>query len=170
MCVGSDALFFILLLCRIMDIAYCMAITLISSNVCLMFILGIFNIFSILFIKGVCVAALALAVMTISGSIFQPLLIILSINGLYFCFSSYSFIWYFVITVVNSVHHIIDLLRSCIYKRHYTLTNARTKLNTTHDNTIPPSHHGYCKAHAIPQIHMFCQLMPIHHLHPRCHI
>jgi hypothetical protein len=79
--VGSGSLFSILLLCRIMDIAYCMAITLISSNVCLMFILGILNIISILFIEGVCVAAQAPAVMTISGFAFQPLLIIFSING-----------------------------------------------------------------------------------------
>ena len=84
MSVGSGSLLSILRLCRIMDIAYCMAITLISSNVCLMFILGILNITSILFIEGICVAALALAVMTISGSIFQPLLLMLSINGLYF--------------------------------------------------------------------------------------
>jgi hypothetical protein len=82
--VGNGSLFFILLLCRIMDIAYCMAIILISSNVCLMFILKILNIISMLFKEGVCMAALALAVMTISGSIFHPLLIILFINGLYF--------------------------------------------------------------------------------------
>ena len=67
-----------------MNKAYCMAITLISSNVCLMFTLGILNITSIFFIEGICVAALAPAVMTISGSIFQPLLIMLSISGLYF--------------------------------------------------------------------------------------
>ena len=42
------------------------------------------NISSIFFIEGMCVAALAPAVMTINGSIFQPLLIILSINDLYF--------------------------------------------------------------------------------------
>ena len=86
MSVGSGSLFSILLLCRIMDIAYCMAITLISSNVCLMFILGILNIISIIFIEGVCVAALVPAVITISGSIFQPLLIISFINGLCFMF------------------------------------------------------------------------------------
>ena len=67
-----------------MDIAYCMAITLISSNVCLMFTLGILNIPSIFFIEGMCVATLAPSVMTNSGSIFQPLLSMLFINGLYF--------------------------------------------------------------------------------------
>ena len=41
MYVGSGSLFSILLLCRIMDIAL-YGITLISSNVCLMFILGIY--------------------------------------------------------------------------------------------------------------------------------
>ena len=56
MFVGSGSLFSILLLCRIMDIAYCVAITLISSNVCLMLILGILNIISILFLEEVCVA------------------------------------------------------------------------------------------------------------------
>ena len=80
--VGSGSfLFSILLLCRIMDITYCIAMMLISSNVCLMFILGILNMISIFFIEGVCVAALAPAVMTISGSTFHPLLIILSISG-----------------------------------------------------------------------------------------
>ena len=67
-----------------MDIAYGMAIMLISSNVYLMLILGILNITSIFFIEGICVVALAPTVMTISGSIFQPLLIMLSINS--FCF------------------------------------------------------------------------------------
>ena len=83
-----------------MDIAYCMAITLISSNVCLMFTLGILYITSIFFIEGMCVVALALAVMTSSGSIFQPLFIMLSINGLYFfCFPGYSIIRYSIIAI-----------------------------------------------------------------------
>ena len=82
--VGSGPLFFILRLCRIMDMAYCMAMTLISSNVCLMFILGILNMILIFFIEGVCVAALIPPVMTISGSTFHHLLIILFISGLYF--------------------------------------------------------------------------------------
>ena len=44
-------------------------------------------------------AALAPAVMTLSGSTSHPLLIILFVNGLYFVFLYYSFIWYFVITM-----------------------------------------------------------------------
>ena len=65
-----------------MDIAYCMAMTLIASNVDLMLNLGILNVVSILSIKGMCVATLALVVMTNSGSTFQPLLTTLSIGGL----------------------------------------------------------------------------------------
>ena len=98
--VGNGSLFSILLLCRIMDIAYRMAITLIYSHVCLMFILKILNITSILFINGVCVVALAPTVMTINGSIFQPLLIMLSIMWfIYFGFSSYTIIMYSIIAV-----------------------------------------------------------------------
>ena len=44
--------------------------------------LGVLNVVSMLSIEGICVAALAPAVMTISGSIFQPLLAILSIDNL----------------------------------------------------------------------------------------
>ena len=54
-------------------------------------------LFSTLSIEGVCVVALAPAVMTISGSTFYPLLIILSISDLYF--SNYSFVWYSIITI-----------------------------------------------------------------------
>ena len=93
--IGSDSLFSILLFCRIMDMAYCMAMTLSSSNVCLMFISGILNMNSIFFIEGVCVVALAPAVMTISGSTFHPLLIILSISGLYYLF--------FMITISSGI-------------------------------------------------------------------
>ena len=50
--IGSGSLFSILLLCRIMDIAYCMAMTLISSNVYLMLSLGILNVVSIFSIEG----------------------------------------------------------------------------------------------------------------------
>ena len=75
------SLFSILLLCKIMDIAYCMAMTFIASNVFLMLCLEILSFVSMLSIEGICVAALAPAVMTISGSIFQPLSAILSIKG-----------------------------------------------------------------------------------------
>ena len=69
--IGSASLFTILLLCTIMDIAYGMAMTLISSNVFLMLSLGILNVVSFVSIYGVCVSALAPVVMTISGSTFS---------------------------------------------------------------------------------------------------
>ena len=80
--IGSGSLFSIFLLCRIMDIACCMAMTLIASNVYLMLSLGILNVVSILSIEGMCVAALTPAMMTISGSTFQPPLITLFISVL----------------------------------------------------------------------------------------
>ena len=43
--------------------------------------IGILNLSSSNFIDGMCVAALAPAVMIISGSIFQPRAAMLSING-----------------------------------------------------------------------------------------
>ena len=49
-----------------------MAIVFISLNVCFARLLGILNDCSSWFIDGVCVVPLAPAVMTISGSIFQP--------------------------------------------------------------------------------------------------
>ena len=78
--IGSGSLFSIHVLCRVMDIAY-LAMTSISSNVCLMLTLGILHVDSMLSIEGVRVFALALAVMTISGYALHPLLIILSIDG-----------------------------------------------------------------------------------------
>ena len=81
MSIGIGSLFSIILLCKITDIAYCMAMTLIASNVFLMLCLGILNIDSMLSIEGICVAAVTPAVMTISGSTFHLLLAILSIRG-----------------------------------------------------------------------------------------
>ena len=78
---GIGSLFSITLLCKIMDIAYFMAMIVIASNVFLMLCLGTLNYVSMLSIEGICVAALTPAMMTISGYIFQPLLAILSINS-----------------------------------------------------------------------------------------
>ena len=61
-----------------------MAIVLISMKVCLIVSFGILNFSSKVFIEGVCLVALAPAVMTISGSTFHPLLVMLSISGWYF--------------------------------------------------------------------------------------
>ena len=84
--IGRGSLFSILLSCRIMNMAYCIAMTLISSNVYMMLSLGILDGVSRLSIKGVCVDARAPTVMSNSGSTFHSLLIILSISGLYFLF------------------------------------------------------------------------------------
>ena len=64
-----------LFLCRIIDIACCIAMVLISLKVCLMVFFGILNFSSKIFIEGMCVVALAPDVMTINGSIFHPLLV-----------------------------------------------------------------------------------------------
>ena len=71
----SGSLFLSLLLCRIVDIACCIAMVLISLKVCLMIFSGILNFSSKIFIEGMCVVALAPAVMTINGSTFHPLLV-----------------------------------------------------------------------------------------------
>ena len=57
---------------------------LISMKVCLIVSFGILNFSSKIFIEGVCVVALALVVITIRGSTFHPLLVMLSISG--WCF------------------------------------------------------------------------------------
>jgi hypothetical protein len=63
--------------------AYCIAMVLIFLKVFRMDVIGILNLSSSSFIDGMCVAALAPAVITISGSIFQPRAAMLSINGWY---------------------------------------------------------------------------------------
>ena len=66
--------------------AYFIAIVLMFLKVFLMVGIGILNLFSSDFIDGMCVVALALAVIMIRGSTFHPLAVILSINGLYLLF------------------------------------------------------------------------------------
>ena len=70
-----------LFLCRIIDKACCIAIVLISVKVCLIVFSGILNFSSKIFIEGMWVVALAPVVMTISGSTFHPLLVMLFISG-----------------------------------------------------------------------------------------
>ena len=72
------------LLCRIIDIACCIAMVLISLKVCLIVFSSLLNFSSKIFIEGMCVVALAHAVMTINGSTFHPLLVMLSMSGWYF--------------------------------------------------------------------------------------
>ena len=93
-----------------MNIAYCMTMTLISSNVYLMLSLGILSAISILSIKGVCVAALAPTVMTISKSTFHPLLIILYVSGLIFSIFM-IIVLYGILSLqyVNSMNYVVRL-------------------------------------------------------------
>ena len=78
--INSHSFFSSLLLCRIINIACCIAMVLISLKVCLIVFSSILNFSSKIFIEGMCVVALALAVMTINGSTFNPLLVMLSIS------------------------------------------------------------------------------------------
>ena len=68
-------------MCRIIDIACCIAMMLISQKVCLIVFSGILNFSFKIFIEEMYVAALAPTVMTINDSIFHPLLVMLSISG-----------------------------------------------------------------------------------------
>lgn len=63
--------------------AYCMAMVFMFLKVFRMADIGSLNLSSSIFIDGVCVAALAPAVITMIGSIFQPLAAMFSIKGLY---------------------------------------------------------------------------------------
>ena len=78
---SSGSLFSSLLLCRIIDIACCIAMVLISVKVCLIVFSGILNFSSKIFIEAMCVVALAHVVMTINGSTLRLLLVMLSISG-----------------------------------------------------------------------------------------
>ena len=78
---GSGSLFSSLHLDRIIDIACCIAMVLISLKVCLIVFYGILKFSSKISIKGMCVVAIAPTMMTINGSTFHPLLVMLSISG-----------------------------------------------------------------------------------------
>ena len=82
--IGIGSLFSTPFLCEIIDMACCVAIMFISLKVFLIACSGTLNFVSRIFIDGICDVALAPAHITISGSIFQPLFIIFSINGWYF--------------------------------------------------------------------------------------
>ena len=112
---SNGSLFSICLLYSIMDIAWCIAMVLISLKVHHMVFLRILNFSFIIFIEEMCVDALANVVITISGSLFHPLLVMLSISGWYFSI--------FVIIVsqenlslqyVNSMNCILRLLLGAI--------------------------------------------------------
>ena len=78
---NNDSLFLSLLLYKIIDIAYCIFMVLISLKVCLIVLFGILNFSFKIFIEGMCVVALANVVMTINDSTFHPLLAMLSISS-----------------------------------------------------------------------------------------
>ena len=82
--VGIVWLFSIFLLCSRIELAWCIAMVFISLNVCLIYVLGMLNLLTKCFIEGVCVVPLAPAVMTMSGSTFQPWLVMLLSSGWYF--------------------------------------------------------------------------------------
>ena len=63
--------------------AYCMAMVLMFLKVFRMEGIGSLNLSSSSFIDGMCVAALAPVVITMSGSFFQPRAAMFSISGLY---------------------------------------------------------------------------------------
>ena len=63
--------------------AYCMAMVLIFLKVLRMDGIGSLNLSSSIFIDGMCVAAMAHAIITMSGSMFQPKAAMFFICGLY---------------------------------------------------------------------------------------
>ena len=76
----NGSLFSSLFLCRIIDIACCIAMVSIPLKVCFIIFYGILSFSSKIFIEGMCVVALAPVVMIISGSTFHPLLVMFSIS------------------------------------------------------------------------------------------
>jgi len=77
-------LFFIRLVCRRIEPAYCIAIVFIVLNMCFMEVSQRLNFVSSIFIEGACIVLLAPVVMTMSGSTFQPCWMTLLISGWYF--------------------------------------------------------------------------------------
>jgi hypothetical protein len=71
--------------------AYCMAMVLMFLKVFRMDGIGSLNLSSSSFIDGMSVATLALAVITMSGSIFQPRPSMFSISGLYLLALAYHY-------------------------------------------------------------------------------
>jgi hypothetical protein len=87
-----------------------MAIVLMFLKVFLMVGMGILNLFSSAFVDGMCVVALAPAVIIIRGTTLHPLATILSINGLYFLlFASSVFGENLSLQYVNSMNCMMRL-------------------------------------------------------------
>jgi hypothetical protein len=107
---GSGWWFSILLLWSRIDMAYFIAIVLMFLNVFLMVGICILNLFSRDFIDGMCVLALAPAMIMIRGSTFQPLAAILSVHGLYLLFfASIVYGENLLLHYVNSMNCMVQL-------------------------------------------------------------
>ena len=90
--------------------AYCIAMVLIFLKVFLMVAIGILRVSSSVFIDGMWAVAQAPAVITISGSIFQPLEAMLSISGLYLLvFNSVASLENLSLQYVNSINCTVRL-------------------------------------------------------------
>ena len=81
MSIGSGLLFSILLLYKITDITWYVAIVIVLLKVFLMAFSRIFNFVSIIFIDCICVVAIASVLMKTSGSTCHFVLMILFISG-----------------------------------------------------------------------------------------
>lgn len=64
-----------------MECAYCVGIVLICLNALLTFVIGSFSLVSKLFIDGMCIVALELAIKIMSGVTVHPLVVMLLISG-----------------------------------------------------------------------------------------
>ena len=78
---SRGSLFSNLLLCKIIDMACCIAMVFMSMTISFVVLFGIFNCLSNILIEGLCVFAIAPAVMTSTGSTFHPLLLMLLRRG-----------------------------------------------------------------------------------------
>ena len=96
---GRGSLFSNLLLCKIIDMACCIAnMVFMSMTVSFVVLFGIFNCSSNILIEGLCIFAIASAVMTSTGSTFHPLLLMLSRRG-----------WDFLVSRVMAFHENLSL-------------------------------------------------------------
>ena len=95
---SRGSLFSNLLLCKIIDMACCIAMVFMSMTVSFVVLFGIFNCSSNILIEGLCVFAIAPAVMTSTGSTFHPLLLMLSRRG-----------WDFLVSRVMAFHKNLSL-------------------------------------------------------------
>ena len=95
---GRGSLFSNLLLCKIIDMACCIAMVFMSMMVSFVVLFGIFNCSSNILIEELCVFAIAPAVMMSTSSTFHPLLLMLSRRG-----------WDFLVSRVMAFHENLSL-------------------------------------------------------------